>query len=128
MVVVETGMGNVGAGTEVVRAIDFIGPDLTLFVGVAGGVKDVRVGDVLVGDKVYYTESGKAVTRGTGDSSRILFEPRPEADRGDYRLVQLAKSVAARGCGRTAQERIRTLPLPSRTPASKSDRSLLERR
>ena len=91
VVVVQTGKGNVKAALEVSRAIDFVDPSVALFVGIAGGVKDVRVGDVVVGDKVYYTESGKVAP--ASDGGDAVFQPRPEADRGDYRMLQLAESV-----------------------------------
>lgn len=97
VVIVQVGKGNPRAAAEVTRAIDYVHPSLVLFVGIAGGVKDVRIGDIVVGDKVYYVESGKAVEGSDGGS---VFQPRPEADRGSYELLQLAESIRRRGAWR----------------------------
>lgn len=59
--VAEIGEGNVSAAVEATRAVDYFQPDIVLFVGVAGSLKnDVMHGAVVVANKVYRYHSGKA--------------------------------------------------------------------
>lgn len=86
--VAECGAGNVGAAIEAERAISFFNCMNALFVGVAGGIKDVKLGDVVCGTRVYQYESGKAAD---------TFLPRPQLFQSAYSLVQASRSVARNG-------------------------------
>jgi nucleoside phosphorylase len=83
--VAEVGAGNAGAAVEAERAIAHFQPDILFFVGIAGGIKDVAIGDVVVATKVYGYESGKVEDQ---------FLTRPETEKSAYALVERAKEEA----------------------------------
>lgn len=84
--VLETGAGNVGAAVQTSRAEEFFRPELILMTGIAGGLKDVELGDVVASEKVYWIEGGKDAQG---------WRPRIDAAPVSDSLRQLARAIAA---------------------------------
>jgi nucleoside phosphorylase len=88
VIVVEAGAGNVRAATTAADAIKNYRPDLALFVGIAGGVKDVGLADVVIATKVYNYESGRDTPDG--------FLARAELNTVAHELQQRARAMMKR--------------------------------
>jgi nucleoside phosphorylase len=88
--IVEVGAGNAGAAVETAEAIKHFQPDILFFVGIAGGIKDVDIGDVVVATDVYNYESGKVESGGQ-------FSTRPVAEKSNPQLVEEARSIKRKG-------------------------------
>lgn len=88
VLVAQVGRHNEQAAVATVHAAAHWRPEVVLFVGVAGGLKDVRTGDVVAATKVYAYSVGK---------QEDTFLPRPELQRGSYSLIQLANYLAQEG-------------------------------
>lgn len=73
------GPGNYSTALIAQQTLLWLQPDLIAFVGIAGGIKDVAKGDVVVATKVIGYEAGK-------DASEFL--PRPPVFQTDSRLIQ----------------------------------------
>jgi len=102
----ETGPGSTTAALELDRAVRVFDPEIALFIGVAGGRKDVGLGDVVVADAIYDYEAGKSTLDG--------FQPRMRTHYPAHRLLQWARMVAREN---RWQQRIRP-SCPQPPPAS----------
>jgi len=87
VVIRECGQGNDKAAQEVERAIRAFSPLMIFFVGIAGSRKpgDFSVGDVIVGEKIYFYEGGKDL--------KGSFKARPDAKSSSNRVIEYAKSI-----------------------------------
>lgn len=83
--IVECGPGNVGAALLSARAEEAFRPRFVVMFGIAGGIKDVQIGDVVASSKVYWLEGGK-------DGSE--FRSRPDFAAVSGSLAQLARAAA----------------------------------
>lgn len=79
--VVQSRAGNSNAALETERALALFSPEVSMFVGIAGGLKDdVVKGDVVVGDHIYEYSGGKDTAEG--------LQPRIREIQPSYRLLQ----------------------------------------
>lgn len=98
--IAEVGAGSAEAAVEAERAIAHFKPDILFFVGIAGGIKDVEIGDVVVATKIYRYESRKVedLVFARPALGQFAFVTRPALRQFAYdALVQRARSEARRG-------------------------------
>lgn len=91
----ETGPKNTQIALATQKAIRLFHPTLLLLTGIAGGVKDVRIGDLVVGTRAYGYESGKETDDGPLS--------RPDVLPFSKELIEVARMV-----GRAAHWRQRS--------------------
>src|SRR3546814_15446543 len=84
--IAEVGAGNNTCALQTERAINFFDPEVILFVGIAGGVKDLNLGDVVVAEKAYGYENGKVSSTG--------FLTRPVVGMSSYEIFERVKAEA----------------------------------
>jgi nucleoside phosphorylase len=84
--IVEIGAWNSRVALETRRAIAHFNPSIILYVGLAGGIKNVNLGDVVASTKVYRNDSG---TAGKRVKQKIEF--------ASYALEQRARAEARKG-------------------------------
>lgn len=83
---VEAGVGSRTTAVLTERLIEWLAPQMVIFVGVAGGLKDdIDVGDVVFGNKVYGIHGGKSTPEG--------FLVRPQAWHLSHPLDQAVRAV-----------------------------------
>ncbi|WP_143162741.1 phosphorylase family protein, partial [Couchioplanes caeruleus] len=87
VIVTEVGRGNEQAAIATERAVEQFQAQVALIVGVAGGLKDVRVGDVVVATDVFGYEYGR--------DEDLEFRPRSKVASASFPLVELARQVRA---------------------------------
>jgi|GEM_PF-866794 len=90
----KTDQTNYNAGIETERAISHFNPQYIFFVGVAGGLKDVKVGDIVIGQDVYGYERGKAESVKDGEQTKSIFKPRPKFGLSSYSIEKAATNYA----------------------------------
>jgi len=101
--VADTGAGNPEAAAATAWLGAKYSPELSIFVGVAGGRKDVSIGDVAVGDVVYYYEYAKVDEqircrpRLHYPSNLLLERAKRESTKRDWRKrIRLPGNVEAK--------------------------------
>jgi nucleoside phosphorylase len=111
VIVAEIGAGNEGAAAEAERVIAHYSPQVALFVGVAGAIKDLTHGDVVASTKVYAYESGKDQPGGLRPRPYVqlptyALEQRTRYEAGEPDWRQRIKGVGSAGQGATPAAKV----------------------
>ena len=85
VIVGRTNQSNTNAAAETTRVIQHFNPKYIFFLGVAGGLKDVSIGDIVIGSDVIGFEKGK---------SDEIFYSRSQFGFSSYELEQNAVSYS----------------------------------
>jgi 5'-methylthioadenosine/S-adenosylhomocysteine nucleosidase len=90
VLMVRSGKGNAAAASATQSALQYFDPDVAFFIGVAGGIKDTRLGDVAVADEVLYYEFVKV----SGSAKNEKIQVRPSGFHCGSHLVKIAHDEA----------------------------------
>lgn len=93
-----TDQTNVSASLETDRALILFKPRYAFFVGVAGGLKDVGIGDLVIGKDVFGYERGKTTPDG--------FKSRPGSGNSSYQLERAATNFAHSAAWKSVAEKL----------------------
>lgn len=85
--------------------ISHLKPQYIFLFGIAGGIKDVNIGDVVICNKFYGYEAGRETNEG--------FKPRPEAGKPSKKVFILAKSLVLEYERKHKDHRVKTGPIAS---------------
>jgi nucleoside phosphorylase len=97
--IVEIGSENPGSLVAIERAIAHFYPNVIFFVGIAGGIKDVAIGDVVAASKIYRYETNNAGEMLKNTPEAVLFDrdllnrARKEARKDDWLKRVSVKSI-----------------------------------
>lgn len=94
VILAKTDQTNVNAGIETERAINYYNPNYIFFSGVAGGLKDVNIGDIVIGQDVYGYERGKAASEKVDGEPISVYKVRPKFGASSYALERAATNFA----------------------------------
>jgi nucleoside phosphorylase len=83
--VIELGASNVDATLQAARAIQYLNPRVVLSVGIAAGLGDISIGDVVVASKVYRFEV---------EGAKANFIVKPDLGHSSYLMEQRARAEA----------------------------------
>ncbi len=82
----ETGKGVANMQMKASHVMLGLKPEYIFLIGIAGGIKDVEIGDVVIADKAYSYESGKETEDG--------FYARPNSAKPKHDFLSLVKGLA----------------------------------
>lgn len=85
IIITQTGSKNTDIALAAEKAIQKFNPAIVILTGIAGGVKDVKIGDIVIANKLYGYEAGKETDDG--------FVSRPEVFNCSLDLVDHAKKI-----------------------------------
>jgi nucleoside phosphorylase len=85
----QPGMYTTNMALATSEAVHNLNPELIILSGVAGGVKDVEVGDLIIPDKIYYYQAGKESSEG--------YHSRPQSYYPSGELLARAKHLTYSG-------------------------------